>query len=133
MGPRAPSIDELDAMFGVPSAPVAPSAAAVHGPRGHDDDPLKARLRAAFLADLPARLADLDESIAHGDSDGAARLFHGMKGSAAYLDEPELRDLCGELEERADRAAWEEIALRIPRLRLLLAATAGMDGMAQAD
>ncbi|WP_228895504.1 two-component regulator propeller domain-containing protein [Pseudoduganella aquatica] len=134
MGPRAPSIDELDAMFGVPSAPVAPSvAAAVHGPRGHDDDPLKARLRAAFLADLPARLADLDEAIVHGDSDGAARLFHGMKGSAAYLDEPELRDLCGELEERADRAAWEEIALRMPQLRVLLAATAGMDGMAQAD
>jgi HPt (histidine-containing phosphotransfer) domain-containing protein len=101
-------------------------------PRGHDDDPLKARLRAAFLADLPARLVDLDEAIGAGDADGAARLFHGMKGSAAYLDEPELRDLCGELEQCADRAAWEDVSGRMPQLRALLADLAGSAGLTAA-
>ncbi|WP_229417410.1 two-component regulator propeller domain-containing protein [Massilia sp. Root418] len=130
MAPRAPSVDELDAMFGVPAAPVAPVVAAMQGaPRGQDDDPLKARLRAAFLADLPARLAELDEAGAAGDADCAARLFHGMKGSAAYLDEPELRDLCGELERCADRAAWDEVGAHMPRLRALLAGLAGLAGI----
>ncbi|CAN7494703.1 ATP-binding protein [Pseudoduganella sp. LjRoot289] len=147
MAPRAPSLDELDAMFGVPAAPPATPAAlpdmlspspaspvqvaALHAPpRGQDDDPLKARLRAAFLADLPARLADLDEAIAAGDGDGAGRMFHGMKGSAAYLDEPELRDLCGLLEQAADRAAWQEIGPQLPCLRAMLA---GLAQLAQPD
>jgi signal transduction histidine kinase/ligand-binding sensor domain-containing protein/DNA-binding NarL/FixJ family response regulator/HPt (histidine-containing phosphotransfer) domain-containing protein len=122
MPPRAPSADELDAMFDVPAAVTTPLLRAA--PSGQDGDPLKARLRAAFLADLPARLADLDEAIAASDGETAARLFHGMKGSASYLDEPALRDLCGHLEQAADRAAWSEVFTELPGLRAMLAGLA---------
>jgi HPt (histidine-containing phosphotransfer) domain-containing protein len=122
MPARAPSADELDAMFDVPAAVTTPLLRAA--PSGQDGDPLKARLRAAFLADLPARLADLDEAIAASDGETAARLFHGMKGSASYLDEPALRDLCGHLEQAADRAAWSEVFAELPGLRAMLAGLA---------
>lgn len=128
--PGKPTLDELDTMFGV--APASASASALSTlspsvsprPAPGQDDPLKARLRAAFLADLPARLSELDEAMAANDSDTAGRLFHGMKGSAAYLDEPELRTLCGELEKKADCADWDGIVAGLPAMRLLLAGLA---------
>ncbi|WP_229489812.1 two-component regulator propeller domain-containing protein [Pseudoduganella namucuonensis] len=139
MAPREqarPSLDDLDAMFGVQAAAAggAPTLPPVMqsrpAPRGQEDDPLKARLRAAFLADLPARLAELEEALAARDGDAAGRLFHGMKGSAAYLDEPEMRDLCGQLEQAADRADWHVIADQLPQLRAMLA---GVAQVAQPD
>lgn len=109
-----PSVAELDAMFGVcdlpPPAPMP----------GRAGQALKLRLRDAFIADLPARLRELDQALASADADAAGRLFHGMKGSAAYLDEAELHALCGELERAADRAMWPAIREKLPRLRLLL-------------
>ncbi|MES2260796.1 MAG: two-component regulator propeller domain-containing protein [Pseudomonadota bacterium] len=136
MLPRAdappPGIAELDAMFGVETAPAAivlPRAAAL----GQGEETLKTRLRAAFLADLPARLSDLDEALATADGDAAGRLFHGIKGSAAYLEEPELQDLCGQLEKAADRADWDAIAAGMPQLRGMLSALAGLAPLAQAD
>jgi HPt (histidine-containing phosphotransfer) domain-containing protein len=81
---------------------------------------LKLRLRDAFVADLPARLRELDHALSSADADAAGRLFHGMKGSAAYLDEAELHALCGELERAADRAMWPAIRAKLPRLRQLL-------------
>jgi HPt (histidine-containing phosphotransfer) domain-containing protein len=81
---------------------------------------LKLRLRDAFIADLPERLREMDQALAAADADAAGRLFHGMKGSAAYLDEAELHALCGELERAADRAMWPAIREKLPRLRLLL-------------
>jgi hypothetical protein len=47
-----------------------------------------------------------------------------MKGSAAYLEEPELRTLCGELEKSADCADWAAIAAGLPGLRSMLAGVA---------
>ena len=87
---------------------------------GQAGQALKLRLRDAFIADLPARLRELDQALASADADAAGRLFHGMKGSAAYLDEAELHALCGELERAADRAMWPAIREKLPRLRLLL-------------
>ena len=114
----AASLAELDAMFGVADLPPAP-------PRqpsltGMAAQALKLRLRDAFIADLPARLREMDQALAAADADAAGRLFHGMKGSAAYLDEAELHALCGELERAADRAMWPAIRTKLPRLRLLL-------------
>jgi len=81
---------------------------------------LKLRLRDAFIADLPERLREMDQALASADADAAGRLFHGMKGSAAYLEEAELQALCGELEKAADRAMWQAIRDKLPRLRVLL-------------
>ncbi|WP_317201442.1 two-component regulator propeller domain-containing protein [Janthinobacterium sp.] len=108
-GAAAPSLPELDAMFGVAAAPA---------PGGE----LKRRLRDAFAADVDGRLGQLDAALEAADSEGAGRLLHGLKGSAAYLDEIELHLLCGELEEAADAGAWAPLRAAMPRLRGLLAA-----------
>ena len=53
-------------------------------------------------------------------SETAARLLHGIKGSAAYLDATELHLLCGELEVAADQREWGVVGAAMPRLRRLL-------------
>jgi len=113
-GPLRPTVAELDNLFGVSDLP--PPATLP----GQASQALKLRLRDAFVADLPARLRELDQALGAADADAAGRLFHGMKGSAAYLDEAELHALCGELERAADRGLWQAIGAKLPRLRLLL-------------
>ena len=106
---------ELDALFGVAPLPsLAPAAARTRGD-------LKGRIRSAFAADLQARMQELDAALAVQDSDGAGRLLHGLKGSAAYLDEMQLHLLCTELEEAADSGHWTRLTQQLPQLRALLA------------
>ena len=49
---------------------------------GAHEPPCCARIRAAFAADVPSRRAELEAAIATRDHETAARLLHGMKGSA---------------------------------------------------
>ncbi|MES2320976.1 MAG: two-component regulator propeller domain-containing protein [Pseudomonadota bacterium] len=116
---RAPSTSELDAMFGVFTGPTPMSVAAAHNAERRQSD-LKTRMRAAFANDLPSRRADLELAVASLDHEVAARLLHGIKGSAAYLDATELHELCGELEIAADQQRWPDIVVSLPRLRDLL-------------
>ena len=109
---------ELDALFGVAPAAVVLAPVPKPGVRG---DELQRRIRSAFAADLATRLAELDAALAARDSDGAGRLLHGLKGSAAYLDEAALHLLCTELEEAADGGHWARVALELPRLHAMLA------------
>lgn len=113
-----PSVAELDAMFGIAAG--QPMAGPPGGSADDAANALRLRLRDAFVADLPARLDELDAALAAADADAAGRLFHGMKGSAAYLREMDLHALCAELERAADRALWPAIRLKLPRLHALL-------------
>jgi signal transduction histidine kinase/ligand-binding sensor domain-containing protein/CheY-like chemotaxis protein/HPt (histidine-containing phosphotransfer) domain-containing protein len=115
-----PSTAELDAMFGVVSEPppLAVVAAQNAGRRASD---LKGRMRAAFAADLPRRRAELDAAMAAGDQEACGRLLHGMRGSAGYLGEAELHQLCSELEREADGGHLERVAARLPELLGMLA------------
>ena len=113
-----PSTSELDAMFGVGDDASLAQPFVGFG-RGTSD--LKARLRAAFAGDAPARRADLERALEARDHESAGRLLHGMKGSAAYLDATELHLLCGELEKAADEREWGVIEAGLPRLFRLLA------------
>ena len=113
-GPRWGLI--IDALFGI--APAAPVAAPSQSIRSGE---LQRRIRVAFVADLEGRLRELDAALAAQDSDNAGRLLHGLKGSAAYLDETQLHMLCTEMEEAADGGRWTQVALHLPQLRALLA------------
>jgi signal transduction histidine kinase/ligand-binding sensor domain-containing protein/HPt (histidine-containing phosphotransfer) domain-containing protein len=119
-----PSTAELDAMFGVVSGAVPLVSPPNPGRRSTD---LKRRIRSAFSGDIAARLSELDRAVAARDNDTAGRLLHGIKGSAAYLDEMELHLLCSELEETADRGEWALLLGAMPQLRQLLASI-GSDG-----
>jgi HPt (histidine-containing phosphotransfer) domain-containing protein len=116
----APSTADLDAMFGVFTGPPSLSVAAARnvGRRASD---LKGRMRGAFQADLPRRRAELDAALADGDLDAAGRLLHGMRGSAGYLDEGALYQLCGELERAADAGRLQQLREGMPHLLELLA------------
>jgi HPt (histidine-containing phosphotransfer) domain-containing protein len=117
--PPAPSTADLDAMFGVftgpPSVPAV--AARTEGRRAGD---LKDRMRSAFQADLPRRRAELDAALEEGDREACGRLLHGMRGSAGYLGEAELYQLCGELEAEADAGRLDRVREGLPRLLHLL-------------
>ena len=116
---RPPSTVELDQMFGVFTGPT-PLAVAVASNAERRNSDLKARMRSAFANDLPSRRADLEAAVAARDHEEAGRLLHGIKGSAAYLDEARLHALCGELEAAADARHWTLIQEGMPRLRELL-------------
>jgi len=104
----------LDAMFGVaPAAPASPLRQA---------EDLGARLRAAFAADLPRRRAELEQALARGDLDAAGRVLHGLRGSAAYLGETALGQLCAELEAAADAGQHARLRAGIAQLESQLAA-----------
>ncbi|WP_338758376.1 two-component regulator propeller domain-containing protein [Massilia sp. METH4] len=116
-----PSVAELDAMFGIDTGlPPLPPAQPLPGAPVDAAVALRLRLRDAFVADLPGKLNELDAALAAADADGAGRLFHGLKGSAAYLQEMELHALCAELERAADRALWPAIRHKLPRLHAQL-------------
>ncbi|NRR31634.1 response regulator [Oxalobacteraceae bacterium] len=115
----APNVLELDAMFGVAPLTV-PEPEPGPGHYSGSGAGLKARLRAAFNADVPARLAELDRALAVRDCDTAGRLLHGIKGSAGYLEERELQALCASLELAADAGHYELVMEELPRLRQLL-------------
>jgi HPt (histidine-containing phosphotransfer) domain-containing protein len=77
-------------------------------------------MRAAFVADLPSRRADLEAALERRDHLEAGRLLHGMRGSAAYLDARELHALCGQMEADADTRQWQQVDAAMARLRVLL-------------
>jgi HPt (histidine-containing phosphotransfer) domain-containing protein len=130
-----PSTADLDAMFGVvteaqggtpaeqpdgasATAPSSPGYAPKFGRRAGD---LKGKMRAAFAADLPRRRSELDAALAAGDFEACGRLLHGMRGSAGYLGEAELHQLCTELEREADNGRLDQVRARLPKLLGLLA------------
>jgi CheY-like chemotaxis protein len=115
-----PSTADLDAMFGVFTGPpsLAVATAQNAGRRAGD---LKGRMRAAFVADLPRRRSELDAALAAGDPEACGRLLHGMRGSAGYLGEAALHQLCTELEREADGGRLEQVRARLPELLGLLA------------
>jgi CheY-like chemotaxis protein/HPt (histidine-containing phosphotransfer) domain-containing protein len=128
MTPMAPEVDDsitiadLDAMFGVTTVQASPSFAAMpaQSPRSARAADLHARMHAAFADDLPARRVELDSALARRDHDAAARVLHGLKGSAAHLGEPELQRLAGELEVAADQRQWQRLELELADLYALL-------------
>ncbi|QOY95781.1 response regulator [Massilia sp. UMI-21] len=100
----------LDAMFGVaPATQDADAAAAAAVNPGRRAGDLDARLRAAFAADLPRRRAELDAALQADDLEAAGRVLHGLRGSAAYLGESGLGQLCATLEAAADAGERERL------------------------
>jgi HPt (histidine-containing phosphotransfer) domain-containing protein len=132
-----PTTADLDAMFGVNTGPAPASQPATatsaaqqgntapasgmapkYGRRAGD---LQGKMRAAFAADLPRRRSELDAALAAGDGEACGRLLHGMRGSAGYLGEAELHQLCTELEREADGGHLDQVRARLPKLLGLLA------------
>ena len=71
-----------------------------------DDGFLKEMIE-LFIADTPARLADMDAALEKGQQQDFVRAVHSIKGASANFGADDLHDLCAEIEQmgRAGRMA----------------------------
>lgn len=102
----------------VAEAPARPAAPAK--PAGPKPD-LRTRMLEAFRRDLPARTEALNKALAGRDAVSLAQQFHGIKGSAGFLEpDSPLHRLAGDLEKAADREDWPMVDERTSELLDLL-------------
>lgn len=91
---------------------------------------LRREIVAMFLEDCPQRMEAMEAALAAGDTNALMASAHALKGSAAYLKAPAVRDGAAEIERlaregrAADRAAAFEalraaVAALLPELRKL--------------
>jgi signal transduction histidine kinase/CheY-like chemotaxis protein len=82
------------------------------------DPALLSRVLAAFLRDMPEKLAALEAALEEKDAPRARLLSHGMKSSGQFVGAASFAALCGEMEEKAEAGALEgagELAEKIRR------------------
>jgi len=118
------SLSELDAMFGFDDGGTEDAGGTLKKRTDFKRmryRELHAKMREAFMRDVPIRLQEIANAMNARDGEGAARIFHGLKGSASYLyPGGHLHLFCAELEVAADRRQWEDIDDAMPWLQELL-------------
>lgn len=115
------SIDSLDALFNIqPSASSAINVASI--PAQPTTKPsLSERLRSAYYEDLPKRLQELQQALDSKNLPQLAHLFHGIKGSAGFLEPGgQLYLLAAALEQAADEGDWTRIVQERQRILRLM-------------
>jgi len=99
------STNELDRLFAIPPNHESEMALAANTEASANtqlDDGLTEKLRIAFIDSLPVRILEINTAFAKADLEELGRLFHGIRGSAAYLEDQSLIDLAAQLEKLAD-------------------------------
>lgn len=69
-----------------------------------------------FLADMPERIAELEQGLSSGERERFIRSAHSIKGSAANLGATALRAAAERLESEASRGQWSALAPRLAEL-----------------
>ena len=97
------STSELDSLFAVPASAqkTVPSSNKTR-PQKVDKAALALKLRVAFIKSLPERITEINDALQSNDMNELGRLFHGIKGSAGYLEDDSLVKVAGKLENLAD-------------------------------
>ncbi len=80
------------------------------------DKDLSGKIIAGFLDDAPRQLRTLKKMLEEGDSDGARRQAHSLKGAAATISAEALRSLCSEAQEAAAASEFIRALALLPRL-----------------
>ena len=81
-----------------------------------DDRELARTIVAGFLDDVPVQIHKLKDFISGGDSPAVHRQAHTIKGAAANLGAPTLREVALEVEEMGKGGKLEEALNMLPRL-----------------
>ena len=81
-----------------------------------DDRELAHKVLADFLQDIPNQIRQLRTILRNGDSEGARRRAHAIKGAAASVDGESLRLAALDLERRALAGEQQELAVLADRL-----------------
>ncbi len=70
-----------------------------------------------FLEELPEKLAQLAQALAEQDGENAAITAHGLKGAAATFGAARMRELAEQVEQAADRRAFDGARAGLEELR----------------
>ncbi len=117
MAAGAPTLMELDDMFGVAQLPAA-------GTLSQDvDGKLHRAMRSAFLIEGPRLLAAAWQGLDDGDAAAVALAAHSLMGGAAFLGADTLRARCARIERLADAGELDAVRPQLATLTLELAET----------
>lgn len=75
-----------------------------------DNDEFLREIIAIYLEDTPLRLAELDQSLASGDTPRFTRAAHSIKGSSANLGAALVRSTAEKLEHQSARQGLADVA-----------------------
>ncbi len=99
------STNELDKLFSIPAKQETPSTtkAISHADQNTiNDQVLNQKLKDAFITSLPQRILELNNALKENDIKELGRIFHGIRGSAGYLNDKEIIKTAAQLENLAD-------------------------------
>jgi len=102
------------------STPVVIDLAAIENLRAlnpGDHDEFLREITGIFLEDTPRRIAELEQSLAAGDTAKFARAAHSIKGSSANLGAAALRAVAEQLERQANKEGLGGVAPLLASLR----------------
>ncbi len=77
-----------------------------------DDGFLKEMIE-LFLADTPARFAEMDAALADGQQQDFVRAVHSIKGASANFGADDLHNLCAEVEQMGRAGKMTETAAQV--------------------
>jgi histidine phosphotransfer protein HptB len=82
-----------------------------------DDDSFLRELIQIYLDDSPKQIAEIEQSLAQGDSLRLTRAAHSLKGSSANFGAGQLRALCEAIEHLGRAAKLQDVPDRLPELK----------------
>jgi len=102
------------------SSPVVIDLAAIENLRAlnpGDQDEFLREITGIFLEDTPKRIAELEQSLAAGDTAKFSRAAHSIKGSSANLGAAALRAVAEQLERQSHTEGLGGVASLLAGLR----------------
>jgi CheY-like chemotaxis protein len=109
-----PTLDELDAMFGVADLPATVPRP---GPAPIAADKLYDAVRAAFVIEGPRLLAAATQALADGEALALALAAHSLMGAAAFLGADDVCAVCAQIEKLADTGQLDAVPPHLAALR----------------
>jgi signal transduction histidine kinase/response regulator RpfG family c-di-GMP phosphodiesterase len=97
------STTELDKLFAIQPAHESEGISSkTINPNHTSEQALNEKLKEAFIHSLPQRIQEINQARINEDMNELGRLFHGIRGSAGYLDDKALIESASQLEQLAD-------------------------------
>ena len=110
----SPTVDELDAMFGVAEVPATSPRP---GPAPIAADKLYDAVRAAFVIEGPRLLTVATQAHHDGEALALALAAHSLMGAAAFLGADAVCTVCAHIEKLADTGQLDAVPPQLAALR----------------
>jgi HPt (histidine-containing phosphotransfer) domain-containing protein len=81
------------------------------------DDSFLRELIQIYLEDSPARIAEIEQSLAQGDAIRLTRAAHSLKGSSSNFGASQLRALSERIEQIGRSGVLSDVPARLPELK----------------